>query len=326
MTITVEVQNSDYTARKPVSNTACVDGSTAANGSGPLAQKCSTWTITTPVTVAYFAASRTETACASSGNGDQTGNAGFNIYVETANGRQKVNESLILSEVVDSLEPQAYSLELSAVAGESFYIEDVSIMNESRMHGPFTAGEAYGARQEKEAIAWPSIHIENDALAAGRAAANRAAAEGQGLQAAPPNRIDQAVTMVEGLFDKVLGQEAMVAEAGSYPALDPKIEEDGIYRVRYEDVAAVAGSSLNGAPMGSLALTNQGQPVALYISSAGGFGPGQYFDFYGEDWTRFTVTPTSTSYRWMLGWRSLRPWTVRVPSAEQGRRSTTWRP
>ena len=64
---------------------------------------------TTPVSLAFFSATR---------NGDrvnfvwttatEAGNAGFNLYVQTAAGREKINNKLIRS-AVSSLQPQDYA-------------------------------------------------------------------------------------------------------------------------------------------------------------------------------------------------------------------------
>ncbi len=71
----------------------------------------------------------------------ETGNAGFNLYVETVDGMEQINESLVPSSVIDSVEPVAYSYS-AAVAGDLFYIEMVDIQNRTDLYGPFAVTES----------------------------------------------------------------------------------------------------------------------------------------------------------------------------------------
>ncbi len=73
---------------------------------------------TTPVSLAFFSATR---------NGDrvnfawttatEAGNAGFNLYVQTAAGREKINNKLIRSRAVSSLQPQDYAYQATVRGG-----------------------------------------------------------------------------------------------------------------------------------------------------------------------------------------------------------------
>ncbi len=116
---------------------------------------------TTPVTVAYFLAER-------QGNNlnfiwstaTETGNFGFNLYVKNGNKISRINDSLILSKVIDSLERVDYSYTAKA-NGSSFYIEDVSVLGETTRYGPFLLGKPYGARLTGEQINWASILAEH---------------------------------------------------------------------------------------------------------------------------------------------------------------------
>ena len=71
----------------------------------------------------------------------ETGNAGFNLFVETVDGMEQINESLVPSSVIDSVEPVAYSYS-AAVAGDLFYIEMVDIQNRTDLYGPFAVTES----------------------------------------------------------------------------------------------------------------------------------------------------------------------------------------
>ena len=60
-----------------------------------------------------------------------------------------------------------------------------------------------------------------------------------------------------------------------------KVSQDGMYRVRYEDLQ-IAGLDLMGIRPADIALTNRGVPVPIFLSNQRIFGPGEYFDFYGQ--------------------------------------------
>ena len=77
----------------------------------------------------------------------EVGNLGFNVYALESDKLQRLNDKLIPSQVVDSLEPQRYSYQAYGVQGELFLIEDVDIFGDRRYHGAFTLGESYGPEE-----------------------------------------------------------------------------------------------------------------------------------------------------------------------------------
>jgi hypothetical protein len=101
----------------------------------------------TPVTLSYFLASRRgggthfEWSTAT-----ETGNLGFNLYVEADGQPVPINKELILSQMVDSLEPVDYAYDAVDLTGMAFFIEDVNVLGETNLHGPFALGVAYGSR------------------------------------------------------------------------------------------------------------------------------------------------------------------------------------
>lgn len=251
VTITVEVQDSDYTV-VTVPNTACVDADTS-NGD-PLTQECDDHDVTTPVTVGYFAASVSGSGVVFDwSTATETGNAGFNIYAQTADGPLLVNDDLILSQAVDSSVRLDYSYVADAFGASEFYIEDVGVFGDRRMHGPFALGETYGARLEADPIDWATIRAEHQALDAARV-------------------VDIPQMAVQAAF----ATNALEA----YPLVELRLTEDGIYRVTYKDLVA-AGIDLRGVRASHLALTNNGERVPLRY-----FGrkvqPGFFIEFLGK--------------------------------------------
>ncbi len=76
----------------------------------------------------------------------ETANAGFNLYVETGDGLELLNETLIPSTVIDSVAPTFYSYEARS-DGDLFHIEMVSIHGRAETFGPFAAVESGAAPQ-----------------------------------------------------------------------------------------------------------------------------------------------------------------------------------
>lgn len=150
----------------------------------------------TPVTLAYFSSRRQGSKVMFNwSTATETGNAGFNLYV--AEGAQKtlVNPQLILSRVIDSLDPQHYSFSAN-VKGSSFYIGDVSILGVTRLHGPFQVGRTYGTRAQIEKIDLPAIQAEHN---------NKIALRQDQLQ--------QDLRVPAGAFDRVAGQPGTESSA-----------------------------------------------------------------------------------------------------------------
>ncbi len=219
---------------------------------------------TTPVTVASVASHREP-----GGGGTvrwstatETANVGFNVYVRHGDAWQKANDELIPSRVGSSLDTVDYELDVAGL-GSEFLIEDVDATGQARRHGPFKVGAAAGQRPEAPAIDWSAVHYDLDRgrRGRGRLVAVTAAAKG-GVKGKPPSN------------DPQVGKHDL--------ALDLRLDRDGLYRVSYEDLAA-AGFDLSAVAAGDLALSNRGHAVPIDMEASGRtFGPGSWFEFYGE--------------------------------------------
>lgn len=203
---------------------------------------------TTPVTLSYLTAARDgDTVTFDWSTVLEIGNVGFNLYVQNGDGLQRLNDELIAAYSIDSAEPRDYSFTASSVAGDVFYLEDVSIFNRATLHGPFNVGEVYGAREEAGPIDWAAIQAEHQDATEQRAAASPA---------------------------------GVAAMGSGYPVYDVRVSRSGLYRITYEDLAA-AGLDLSGVPASDIALTSRGAPVRIRVQGDP-FGPGAYIEFYGE--------------------------------------------
>lgn len=258
-------------------NTACVEGTASGNPSAPAGEDCDTVSLTTPVTVAYFKATPTAGGTRFEWTtSTETANAGFNIYIKTAAGYEKVNDKIILTNVIDSSSPQDYVYEAAGVSGDTFYIEDVSLFGEVRSFGPFKLNEAHGLRVQPEAIDWAGIQAETQAIAAERSATRNAEAAALAAQA---ERAQTLTSRVLNLAGRIIGGAA--ENAAAYPSFELRVSQDGIYRLTYEQLKQQTGVDLNGLNAAQLSLKNRGQAVPLYVSS-NKLGPGVYVEFYGQ--------------------------------------------
>jgi hypothetical protein len=139
---------------------------------------------TTPVSLAYFYATRR-------GGGinfewstsTEAGNVGFNIYVQRGDALTKLNPQLIPSQSTDSISPLTYQYAVRSVLGSVFYIEDVSLTAETRMHGPFEIARTYGERPNESPIDWNAISAEHDKQEGRRQSQNVADAARRSAQA-----------------------------------------------------------------------------------------------------------------------------------------------
>ena len=70
-------------------------------------------------------------------------------------------------------------------------------------------------------------------------------------------------------------------QASSETAINLKVNQTGMYRVTYEMLRG-AGLDLKYVNSSRIALYNAGQEIPIYMKSKGKFGPGDYFEFYGQ--------------------------------------------
>jgi len=222
----------------------------------------------TPVSLATFRASdqgdrtRFEWTTAT-----EAGTVGFNLYAIVNGQRQKLNEDLIPSKVVDSLEPQNYVVELPEIQATTFEIEDVDILGHGRTHGKFSLQRTYGRSVETDTIKWRKVREEHRVEASRKASKVLARSAGQaGKVAAAPAAPDFSISR------------------HTFPPIDLRIDTDGLYRLTYEHLAD-EGFDLQGVSAGRFALLNRGEPVPLRVvipMDGRGFGPDSFLEFVGS--------------------------------------------
>lgn len=238
-----------------------------------------------PVSLSYFEARPDRTGAVEFvwQTANEVGNAGWNIYGITASEeRRRLNGQLIAAATPDSLAPRDYRLQLPGAAFAAYYLEEVDLLGRTRLHGPFQPGERYGAPARLDPIDWTAIGAEH--------ASAQAVREARWLQEAQ-GRVELAREQVRGPMRNApsnLRQVYLPAIAGSgagvglqRPLLDLRVRQTGIYRVTYEHLTA-AGIDLAGVPAAQVALLTKGEPAPLWMHSGDLFGPGAWFEFYGE--------------------------------------------
>ncbi len=217
----------------------------------------------TPITLAYFKAVRDGSRVDFTwSTATEIGNIGFNLYVEENSQLIQINANLIPSQMSDSLKQRDYSYSLN-VAGDTFYIEDVDILGEGRMHGPYEAGQEYGNLVEETPTDHASIRAEH--------------AE---MQASRQNELKQGLKVpADALRPVTVGRNGASDQLTT--TLNFKVNKTGIYRVTYA-MLRDAGLDLAGVPSAKITLTNRGQRVPIYVSALSKFGPSAFIEFYGE--------------------------------------------
>ncbi|MBK7781193.1 MAG: DUF11 domain-containing protein [Ardenticatenia bacterium] len=259
---------------------------------------------TTPVTLSSFRAERAgDTVRFSWTTATETGNIGFNLYVQTDAGLRRVNAKMIPSEQVDSLSRTAYAFEAKGVQGDRFVIEDVDLRGKVRKHGTFEANVAYGSTEEEASIDWDAIHAEDERLTVARDAEASADTAERIVEivAAGGDESGDADAETDASDPSAAGSETDAGDATSATdasgaqqdastlaaALAPavarfSVKADGMVRVTYEQLLA-AGIDLKAVVSSQLALVNRGRPVPVQVTSAARtFGAGSTIEFYGE--------------------------------------------
>ncbi len=203
---------------------------------------CNLDVTTTPVTLASVRARPAQGAAKLTwSTATETGNIGFHVYIETAKGWERLTYDPIPSKAVDSSHPLQYSVDLPTSVSR-YAIEDISVDGSTRYHGPFELDTERGNTPQPKAIEWSTIGQERLARAA------LPSVKGN------PIRVDTVELLVE---------------------------EDGIYRLHFEDLLA-AGIDIGAWPIGHLAVLEGGEPVPLRVVGKGTFGPSDFIEIIGQ--------------------------------------------
>ncbi len=201
-------------------------------------------------------------------------NLGFNLWGNLDGEWTQLNNRLIPSHTVDSVEPQHYrrKINLNKLASQPTHIgiSSVSSSGFEEFYGPFEVGENYGELTVPEAIDWSE------------------------------QRAQHAQTMRNNGFEfrhnrwrkKTQRSEKQAARLQQrFSDLWLRIEETGVYRITHQDLVA-QGIDLSGLPIKHLALSQAGKPIARIVSNPNPsknkpgkrqrFGEGSEIIFYAQ--------------------------------------------
>ena len=256
-----------WTRIDPASASTCTSGSincsvTASLNSSQLAAGANRYVIspfnpsTTPVTLSYFKAEMVGgTLQMAWQTSTELANLGFHLYADTPAGRERLTPQPIFSQASSPTTPQEYTWQASAsdraTPLTTFYLEEIDIFGQRRLHGPFSLGQAFGARITPDPIDWAAIRAASAAQEAARTAAQ------------------------QSLLATQFG-------ASTQTGVELLVSQTGLYRVTHADLLAF-GLDITGLRLNRISLTHQGQPVPIYIGGGGTrWRASSYIEFYGE--------------------------------------------
>ena len=181
--------------------------------------------------------------------------------------------------MIDSLEPQRYSVSFPGVAADQLLLEDWDTQGQTNRHGPFAVGRLHGfdAVANGKRIDWKAIRAENRVSKARRTNAARLAGVAT----------SQTLSAVQGLDAAATAAVAAPADALLW------VNQPGVQRVSF-DALQTAGADFGGAAIDALALTDRGKARPRHVIDAnadGVFNSGDSVEFVG------TITPTLYSDR-----------------------------
>jgi hypothetical protein len=231
------------------------DGSTKEDTNADGKGSTTATTCTTPVSLSYFKTTEIgERIRFDWSTATESGNLGFNILAVTDEGTVQLNEELIPSKTISSVDNQDYSLTVGNVDADTFLIQSVDVRGMVEQRGAYQLGEVYGQRLEPDLIDWGAIRAESEIKASLR----------QGALLGDP---------VENSARPARKSNSLTA-ADTASAVNLTIDEDGLYRVSFLRLKN-AGLDLHTVPANEIALTNQGQSVPVYVGDG-------FIEFYGE--------------------------------------------
>ncbi|MCB0046659.1 MAG: DUF11 domain-containing protein [Caldilineaceae bacterium] len=136
-----------------IRNLATVDDGLQSDTSGsdaPILNGCEAVDITLGVTLGYFLAqSSADGVSIEWQTATETGIAGFHLWGEVNGEMQRLNETLVPSKVIDSVQPTDYSVTLATEA-TVFYLTVVSLDGSTEQEGPFELGIPAGSYTSNE--------------------------------------------------------------------------------------------------------------------------------------------------------------------------------
>lgn len=250
---------------------------------------------TTPVTVRRVSSVRKQSGYEVSWTTtNEVGHAGFEIYAASLG--QALEPAGAGSLITAEKRNRGHGGEYRAWLPDTtthYFLVDRDVTGRKTTHGPYLAGQVYGATADSEPIDWASIGRETRQHAARRHKLARQAG------AAGKKKADSGETLAELVVD-----------------------QSGVVRVTFEDLAAAGWS----APLssGDLALVGPQGATPIWVSSSKNFGPGDWFEFVAE--VKETLYAEQTLYRLLSDRSQARRITSDSSRPQTAKLPTTWYP
>lgn len=205
-------------------------------------------------------------------------NLGFNIWGNIDGEWARLNNRLIRSGAVDSIEPLNYKRGFNTNKLPSppteVGISSLSSSGFEEFYGPFELGEQYGEATVSQPIDWTAQREKYEL------AMQNAGFEWRN------NRWRKVTTGSQRRANRLKQR---------YPDAWLRIEQDGVYRLTHEMLLA-QGIDLTGMPLARLAITHAGKAIARSVTGSvqkpKRFGPGSEIVFYAQ-------TPKGASSRYV---------------------------
>ncbi len=237
---------------------------------------------TTPITLRSFKAKHVDgNLVIKWSTATEVGNLGFNLYVHNGDAWRRLNEQLIPSHKIDSLEVLEYRARFESVTGKRFAIEDVSVEGVTRLRGPFKLDRKYGTSRSGQAKF-------NTELSSKERKRKRALREAR--------RAARMAELAEQIRASDTGSQQIMAASSDAGAANEGIrvarftvKEKNVYRVTHGQLLA-SGINLTGTLTERLSVVSGGKAVAARIvgrkkadgTRAKRIGNGSWIEFLGE--------------------------------------------
>ncbi len=270
---------SDFDLEEPAGNWTLTVTDNAGFDTGSIVQTGSCLNLTTvPVVLSSFSSkARGKRLITQWQTASEAFNLGFNVWGNIDNEWTQLNNRLLQSTAIDSVEPinyrRRFNLNKLPSPPTQIGISSLSSSGFEEFFGPFQIGEEYGEMTVPKPIDWSKQHEMHSA------AMRKAGYE---------YRNNRWRKQTRGSKKTANRLKSLFADTWL------RIEKDGVYRVTYEDLLA-KGIDLKGLPVQRLALSHAGKPIARRIkgssSSLRYFGPGAEIVF-------FAATPKGSEARY----------------------------
>jgi hypothetical protein len=223
---------------------------------------CTSTPAATPVTLAAFSSERSGREVRLDWATDtEVGNVGFHLYALVGGERVRLDAEPVPAAGGDGLEPRHYTAHFRVPdLVDGFLVEDIDLHGRGRVHGPFAPGRRYGVAVDPPRIDWGAVRRDHR-LAEG--------ASGREIRAPRARRAANRTASA-----------ALLAAAPTGP-IDLRVNKSGLHRVTYEQLYA-AGLDLATSSSSQLGLSLGGKQVPIHVQAGARFGPGSWFEFWGE--------------------------------------------